>query len=118
MKSLSLACVVFCFSSWRDKVLSRGICVQFISWSFQIFISTPVPAEPDKLAAPAEVKLTRECEQDKISTGGGADGKSGCTTQEAAPPRWRPRFDTGLASKEGANGLRTRWLLGCTPTGG
>ena len=36
---------------------------------------TPDRAEPDKLAAPAEAKLTRECERDKISTGGELAGR-------------------------------------------
>ena len=35
----------------------------------RFFIGTPDPAELDKLPAPAEVKLTRKCEQDNISTG-------------------------------------------------
>ena len=58
--------------------------------AFRFLLSTPIPAEPDKLAAQAEVKLTRECEQDKISTGRGAGGKQwlqnsrGCTSTLAA----------------------------------
>ena len=62
---------------------------------------TPGPAEPDKLAAPAEVQLTRECEQDKISTRGEPAGRvaaplrrlhlreeGGWTSQDC----WRRRF--------------------------
>ena len=68
----------------------------------QVISRTPCPAEPDKLAAPAEVRwqcdvvqsgdvahherMTRECEQPKLDRKR-AGGKSGCTTQEAVLPR-------------------------------
>ena len=76
----------------------------------RFLIGTRGLVEPDKLAPPAEVQLTRECEQDKISIGGEPAGRvaaplrrlhlqeeGGWTSQDS----WRPRSrDTGLASKE------------------
>ena len=82
----------------------------------RFLIGTPELAEPDKLAAPAEVQLTRECEQDKISTGGEPAGRV------AAPLRRLHLLAGGHVpvtrawpAKKGANGLRTKWLLGLNP---
>ena len=88
-------------------------CVQFISRSRQIFNRHTRSGGTGQAGCTSRSKVDSRVRARQNLDRRGAGGKSGCTSQEAAPPRWRPRSrDTGLASKEGANGLRTKWLMG------